>query len=87
MSHKTRMNGGGESSSGIVPAKQPNEDLGRSKEAVEGRPLAKKNAVESNLCRTQSRESETNGLDRMRQAASYPDVRKTANIQGGNRVR
>lgn len=69
MSDKTRMNGGGESSSGIVPVKQPNEDLGRSKEAVEGRPLAKKNAVESNLCRTQSRESETNGLDRVRQAA------------------
>jgi len=39
------MNGGGESSSGIVPTKQPNEDLGRSKEAVEGRPLAEENAA------------------------------------------
>lgn len=35
MSYKTRMNGGEESYSAIVPAKQPNESLGRPKEAVE----------------------------------------------------
>jgi hypothetical protein len=76
------MNGGGESSSGIVPRKQPNEDLGRSKEAVEGRPLAKKNTDEPNLCRTQSRESETNGPDVCGRQSSLCRY-----IQGGNRVR
>jgi len=69
MSYKTRMNGGGESSGGIVPAKQRNEDQGGSKEAVEGRPPAKKNAEEPNSRRTQSRTSEPSGLDRVREAA------------------
>ncbi len=69
MSYKTRVNEGGESSGGIVPAKQPNEGRGGPKEAVEGRPLAKENADELNSCRTQSRESEPNGLDRVREAA------------------
>jgi RNA-directed DNA polymerase len=63
------MNGDGESYSGVVPAKQPNESLGGLQEAVEGRPLTKENMEEPNLCRTQSRESEPNGLDRVRQAA------------------
>jgi hypothetical protein len=45
MSYKTQMNGGGESYSGIVPAKHPNP------------------------CRTLSRESGPNGLDRVREAA------------------
>jgi group II intron reverse transcriptase/maturase len=69
MSDKTQMNGGGESSGGIVPTKRLNEDQGRSKEAVEGRPLAKENAGEPNSCRTPSRENESSGLDRVRQAA------------------
>lgn len=69
MSYKTQMNGGGESYSGVVPAKQPNEGLGRPQEAVEGRPLTKENMGESNSCRTPGRESEPNGLDRVRQAA------------------
>lgn len=69
MSYKTRMNGGGESYSGIVPAKQRNEGLGRPQEAAEGRPLTKENMEELNSCRTPSRESEPNGLDRVRQAA------------------
>lgn len=69
MSYKARMNGGGESYSGVVPAKQPNEDLGRSQEAVEERPLTEENAGQPNSCRTQSRESEPSGLDRVRQAA------------------
>ncbi len=41
MSYKSQMHGYGESSGGIVPAKRSNEGLGRSKEIVEGRPLAK----------------------------------------------
>ena len=92
MSYKTQMHGGGESSSDIVPTKQPNEDLGRSQEVAEGRSLAKENAGQSNSCRTLSRESEPSGLDRVRQAARedgppYSDVRYFAIIQGGNRVR
>ena len=69
MSYKTHMYGGGESYSGIVPTKQPNEGRGRPQEAVEGRPLTKENMEEPNSCRTQSRESEPNGLDRVREAA------------------
>lgn len=75
MSYKTRMNGdflcfsAGESSGGVVPAKQPNEGRGRPKEAVEGRPPARENMEEPNSCRTQSRESESQGLDRVREAA------------------
>ena len=83
MSHKARMNGGGESSRGIVPTKQPNEDLGRSKEAVEGRALTKENMEESNSYRTPRRESESSGLDRVRQT----DERFAASIRGRNRVR
>jgi group II intron reverse transcriptase/maturase len=63
------MNGDGESYSGVVPTKWSNEGLGGPKEIVEGRPLAKENMEEPNLCRTQRRESEPNGLDRVRQAA------------------
>jgi hypothetical protein len=69
MSYKAQMNGGGESSGGIVPTKRQNEDQGRSKEAVEGRPLAKENMGKPNSCRTPSRESGLNGLDRVRLAA------------------
>ena len=82
MSYKTRMNGGGESSGsspswrGIVPSKQPNEDQGGLKEAVEGRPPAKKNADQSNSYRTQSRGSESSGLDRVRQAAKDDEKKR-----------
>jgi len=69
MSHKAHMNGNGESYNGVVPTKQPNEGLGRPKEAVEGRSLAKENAEQLNPCRTQSRESGSNGLERVREAA------------------
>ena len=68
MSYKTHMHGGGESYSGIVPAKQSNEDQGGSQEAVEGRPLTKENAEGPNSDRTPSRENESSGLDRVRQA-------------------
>ena len=69
MSDKTHMHGGGESYSGIVPAKQPNEGGGGPKEAVEGRPLTKENTEQPNPYRTQSRESGPSGLDRVREAA------------------
>jgi RNA-directed DNA polymerase len=69
MSYKAQMNGGGESYSGIIPAKQPNEGRGGPKEDVEGRPLTKENMEEPNSYRTPSRGSEPNGLDRVRQAA------------------
>jgi RNA-directed DNA polymerase len=69
MSDKSHMYGGGESYSGIVPSKQPNEDQGGSKEAAEGRPLTKENTEEPNSCRTPSRGSEPHGLDRVREAA------------------
>jgi group II intron reverse transcriptase/maturase len=79
MSYKTRMNGGEESYSGIVPSKQPNESPGGPKEAVEGRPLTKENREQSNSGRTQSRENETSGLDRVRRAAKEgKDVQFTA---------
>ncbi len=69
MSNKPQMNDGGESNSGVVPAKQPNEGTGGPKEVVEERPLTKENMDEPNSCRSQNRESEPNGLDRVRQAA------------------
>jgi hypothetical protein len=79
MSYKTQMNGGGESYSGIVPAKRSNEGRGGPKEIVEGRPLTKENTEEPNSYRTPSRESEPNGLDRVRQAARQDkEVRFTA---------
>ena len=49
--------------------KRSNESQGRPKEIVEERPPAKENAEESNPCRTQSRESGSSGLDRVRKAA------------------
>src|SRR5690349_5959077 len=69
MSYKTHRQDGGESYSGVVPAKQPNAGRGGPKEAVEGRSLTKENMEEPNWCRTPSRENEPNGLDRVRQAA------------------
>jgi RNA-directed DNA polymerase len=69
MSYKAQVNGGGESNSGIVPTKQPNEGLGRPQEVVEGRPLTKENRGKPHSCRTPSRGDEPSGLDRVRQAA------------------
>jgi len=69
MSHKTHMHGGGESYSGVVPAKQPNKSGRPPAEVVEGRPLTKENTDQPNLFRIQSRESGSNGLDRVRKAA------------------
>jgi len=69
MSSNPHMHGHRESYSGIVPAKRSNAGQGGPKEIVEGRPLTKENAGEPNPYRTQSRESGTSGLDRVRQAA------------------
>jgi RNA-directed DNA polymerase len=69
MSYKTHVYGGGESYSGVLPMKQPNESQGGPQEAVEGRPLTKENMEQPNLRRTPSRESEPTGLDRVRRAA------------------
>src|SRR5450755_3618482 len=69
MSHKAHMHGGGESYSGVVPAKQPNKSGRPPAEVVEERPLTKENMDQLNLYRIQSRESGPNGLDRVREAA------------------
>ena len=69
MSGKSLMYGGGESYSGVVPTKQPNKSGGPQAEVVEGRPLVKENTEQSNQCRTQSRESGSSGLERVREVA------------------
>jgi RNA-directed DNA polymerase len=69
MSHKSSMHDGGESYSGIVPAKQPNKSGQPPAEAVEGRPLTKENTPEPNSHRTPCRESGPSGLERVREAA------------------
>ena len=59
----------GKSDRPIVPAKVPNEaEPGKAKEALEGRGLAKGDAPERNVSRTQSRSSMSNALERIRQA-------------------
>ena len=47
MSYKTHMDGGRESSGGIVPAKRSNEGLGGPQGIVEGRLLAEENVNQS----------------------------------------
>ena len=69
MSYKAHTYGGGESYSGIVPAKQLNKGGRPPAEVVEERPLTEENMDQPNLGRTQSRESRPNGLDRVREAA------------------
>jgi RNA-directed DNA polymerase len=69
MSHKSSMDGGGESYSGVVPAKQPNKGGQPPAEVVEGRPLTKENTPEPNSHRTPCRESGRSGLERVREAA------------------
>jgi hypothetical protein len=69
MSGKSLMHDGGESSWGIVPAKQPNQGEESPAEVVEGRPQAKENTPQSNPCRTLSRVSGSSGLERVREAA------------------
>src|SRR5713226_1300928 len=84
MSDKSTMHGGGESYSGVVPTKQPNKGGKPQAEVVEERPLAKENTEQSNPCRTQSRESGSNGLERVREVAKKDkEVRFTALLHHG----
>jgi RNA-directed DNA polymerase len=69
MSDNPHVYGDGESYSGVVPAKHPNKGGVLPAEGVEERPLTKENMEQPNLCRTPSRESGPNGLDRVRRAA------------------
>ena len=69
MSDNPHVYGDGESYSGVVPAKHPNKGEVLPAEGVEERPLTKENMEQPNLCRTPSRESGPNGLDRVRRAA------------------
>jgi retron-type reverse transcriptase len=78
MSHKSLMHGGGESYSGVVPAKQPNKSEQSPAEAVEGRPLTKENTRQPNPCRTPSRENGPSGLERVREAAKDGKLKFTA---------
>src|SRR5258708_36777975 len=84
MSDKSTMHGGGESYSGVVPAKQPNKGGRPSAEVVEERPLAKENTEQLNPSRTsEPGKPGTNGLGRVREVETL----RRQNIQGRNRVR
>ena len=69
MSDKSYTHGHGESDRSIVPAKSRNKGGPPLADGVEGRERTKENTVESNPCRTQSRESGSSRLDGVRQAA------------------
>jgi len=69
MSDNPHVHGGGESYSGVVPAKHLNKGGQLPAEGVEERPLTKENTEQSNLCRTPSRESRPSGLERVRKVA------------------
>ena len=65
------MHDHGKSDRPIVPAKAPNEaEPGEAKEVLEGRGLAKGNAPERNVSRTQSRIGMSSALERIRWEAS-----------------
>jgi hypothetical protein len=66
MSHKSSMDGSGESYSGAVPAKQPNKGEPPPAEAVEGRPLTQENTRQPDPRRTPSREDGPSGIRRAR---------------------
>lgn len=64
------MHGRGKSDSSVVPGKSANNaGQWRAAESMEGRGLAKGNAVETDALRTQGRERATSGLERVRKAA------------------
>ena len=69
MSGKSLTQDCGESYSGVVPAKQPNQSGRPPAEVAEGRPLTKENTPKPNPCRTPSRASGPSGLERVREAA------------------
>jgi group II intron reverse transcriptase/maturase len=63
------MDGRGKSDSSVVPERPSNKAGEPVTERVEGRGLAKENLREGSVCRTQSRESTTSTIERVRQAA------------------
>jgi len=69
ISGKSFMHGGGESYSGIVPAKQPNQGGRPPAEVVEGRLLAKENTRPSHQCQTPRWVNGPSELERVRHAA------------------
>ena len=69
MSNNPHVYGGGESYSGVVPAKHPNKGGRLPTEDAEERPLTEENMEQPNLGRTPSRESRQSGLDRVRRVA------------------
>src|SRR5438876_551236 len=69
MRHNPNTNACGESDSAVVPTKCPNKGAVRPAEGIEGRALAKKNHDQASTCRTQRRESVSQGLVGVRQAA------------------
>jgi hypothetical protein len=58
MSGKSLMHGQGESYSGIVPTKQPNQGGEPPAEVVEGRPLTKENTPQGKTDRIQAQAAE-----------------------------
>ena len=83
MSYKSHMYGGGESYSGVVPTKQPNEGRGRPQEAVEGRPLTKENTEQTDPSQTPSWEAGQTGWN----VCEKQPYAFTPLIRGRNRVR
>lgn len=74
MNHKTNMNSAGESDEWVVPTKCPNkeaheEGTGVTAEGVEGSRSTKRNTEEDRMHRTQGRESVSQGLGGVREAA------------------
>ena len=69
MTPKSSMHVGGESDSGIVPAKCPNKGGRPSAEGMEGRPLTKENIGQPTASRTQCRTCASSGLLGVRKVA------------------
>jgi RNA-directed DNA polymerase len=68
-SYETSMYAGGESDELVVPTKHPNKEEQSPAEGVEGSSSTKGNTEEANTHRTQSRESVSQGLRGVREAA------------------
>ena len=79
--HNADMHVPGESDSSIVPKKLANNDSVKlSAESVEGRELAKENAKQSPLDRTQSRTHRSRGLQGVREAARCDKTMRFNNL-------
>ena len=91
-SHTAHTHAVEESDNGVVPMKQPNNKGGPRKgvpeaEAVEGSALTKENTAQPNAGRTQSRETVSSGLGRVRPAARFRAHAWTLSIRGKSRMR